>query len=307
MKSRPATRKHGDGQPAVRGRGGHGRSRFVISDSQQSYSKVAHSFHQPHGTRHSSPALYLQRQHDDSSPSRPPTRAGFRDGRISVHQGLSGRPGRTLPRLWTDARRDRALAGHDPRRADRGEQTPGLRGARAAHVRGAVEHRGAAHASTSRRGIRGLSRSVVRSLCAMVLASCATNATTRRVETTTAPADLLGSFTDDYQGTYVITPTLWRHGTRLAYEIVAWHPDSQYLIARNAQTNPREGGLWTRIDWMPLDGMPPYTWAYCLSAFKAPTRDSAQATRVAQRATPRTGCNGFPFSRMRRVDGPATP
>ena len=136
-------------------------------------------------------------------------------------------------------------------------------------------------------------------LLAMMVASCARRTST---DVSPAPAELLGTFIDDYQGTYTISPTLWQHGARLLYDIVAWHPDSQFLIARNAATNPREQGLWTRIDWMRLEGMTPYEWAYCLSAFKAPTRDSALATRVAKRDTPRTGCNGFPFSRMRRRD-----
>lgn len=86
----------------------------------------------------------------------------------------------------------------------------------------------------------------------------------------------------------------------MAYEIAAWHVDSQYLIARNAATNPSAPGLWTRIDWMLLSDMAPYTWAYCLSAYEAPTRDAAEGARTADRRTPRTGCNGFPFSRMQR-------
>jgi hypothetical protein len=116
-----------------------------------------------------------------------------------------------------------------------------------------------------------------------------------------APAAVLGAFTDDYGGRYRITGTVWQHGTRNRYDVVAWYPDSQFVIARNADTNPSDGGLWTRIDWMPLEGMAPYTWAFCLSAYKAPTREAARATRVANRSTPRTGCGGFPFSRMQRV------
>lgn len=136
----------------------------------------------------------------------------------------------------------------------------------------------------------------------MMVASCAGRSSGRSAAVAPAQAELLGTFVDDYQGTYSISPTLWQHGARLSYDIVAWHTDSQFLIARNAATNPREQGLWTRIDWMRLEGMAPYDWAYCLSAYKAPTRDSALATRVARRDTPRTGCNGFPFSRMRRSD-----
>jgi S-formylglutathione hydrolase FrmB len=116
-----------------------------------------------------------------------------------------------------------------------------------------------------------------------------------------APEALLGAFTDDYGGNYRITSTAWQHGKSNRYDVVAWYPDSQFVIARNAETNPTDAGRWTRIDWMPLEGMAPYTWAFCLSAYKAPTREAAQTTRAANRGTPRTGCSGFPFSRMQRV------
>jgi hypothetical protein len=123
---------------------------------------------------------------------------------------------------------------------------------------------------------------------------------TGRVANDAPPALLVGAFLDDYGGTHRIDSSAWHHGTHSTYEIVAWHADSQYVIARNATKNRSDGGLWTRIDWVPLDGMPPYTWAFCLSAYKAATRAEAEATRVAKRETPRTGCNGYPFSRMRR-------
>jgi hypothetical protein len=80
---------------------------------------------------------------------------------------------------------------------------------------------------------------------------------------------------------------------------VAWWPDQQYLIARNDTANSFAPGKWTRIDWMKFEGMAPYTWGFCLTAFEAPTADSAAATAPADRETPRTGCNGYPFSRLR--------
>ena len=57
-------------------------------------------------------------------------------------------------------------------------------------------------------------------------------------------------------------------------------------------------GLFTRIDWVRLD-MAPFTWAFCMTAYKATPADSAEATQPAKRDVPRTGCNGFPFSRMK--------
>ncbi len=52
---------------------------------------------------------------------------------------------------------------------------------------------------------------------------------------------------------------------------------------------------------MPLAGMPPYEWAFCLSAYEASSAGEAEAAEIARREQPMTGCNGFPFSRMRRI------
>ena len=35
--------------------------------------------------------------------------------------------------------------------------------------------------------------------------------------------------------------------------------------------------------------------------YEAPTADSAEATRTAMPETPRTGCNGYPYSRMKQI------
>ena len=114
-----------------------------------------------------------------------------------------------------------------------------------------------------------------------------------------APAEVLGEFEDDYGINYSISESEWRHGSTIRFEIQRWNADAQYLIARNHADNPGDAGLWTRIDWMELQGMPPYEWAFCMSAFKAATAGDAERTAIARRDTPRTGCNGHPFSRMR--------
>jgi hypothetical protein len=85
------------------------------------------------------------------------------------------------------------------------------------------------------------------------------------------------------------------------FHIRTWHSDKGYLIAQNDTTNRYAPGKWTRIDWVKLEGMPPWEWAFCLTAYEASTADSAEATRVAHPETPRTGCNGYPYSRMKRV------
>jgi hypothetical protein len=111
---------------------------------------------------------------------------------------------------------------------------------------------------------------------------------------------VLGSFRDDYGSSYEITNAVFAHLPRSRYRIVEWHPGEQFLIAQNDSTNPGEPGQWTRIDWMPLDAMPPWQWGFCLTTWNAPTRAAARATPPADRAAPRVGCGGHPFTRMQR-------
>jgi len=118
------------------------------------------------------------------------------------------------------------------------------------------------------------------------------------------PGYLLGSFLDDYGAEYRITATEWSQLPRARYQIVRWNLAHQYAIARNDPANPADGGRWTRIDWLELTDSPPYAWAFCYSSYDAPTAAAAETVSVANRSTPRTGCNGFPFSRMRRPDTP---
>lgn len=120
-------------------------------------------------------------------------------------------------------------------------------------------------------------------------------ATTRAI-----PAEILGAFVDDYNNRFRITDTLWEQLPHGRFHIVEWHVAEQYFVARNDAANSEDANLWTRIDWVALSNMAPYTWAFCMTAYKAPTRDSARGTAAPNRAAPRAGCNGYPFSRMRR-------
>ena len=122
-----------------------------------------------------------------------------------------------------------------------------------------------------------------------------------------APDLLLGTFMDDYGIGYEITDTSWALGGRDRYHIVAWDDSAGFLVARNGANNVEHPGKWTRIDWVRLEGMPPYEWAFCLIEYSAETRASAEANSTADRANPRKGCNGFPFSRMRRVAADSIP
>jgi hypothetical protein len=112
-------------------------------------------------------------------------------------------------------------------------------------------------------------------------------------------------FRDDYDNASAVSTARFDQLPSGRFHIVEWHVTERYFIARNDAANPSDPGLWTRIDWMPLEGMPPYTWAFCMTAYKAPTRAAARATAPPDRTVPRTGCNGYPFSRMRPVPADA--
>ncbi|MEO8635041.1 MAG: hypothetical protein ABI587_07175 [Gemmatimonadales bacterium] len=138
-------------------------------------------------------------------------------------------------------------------------------------------------------------------LLAITLLACAPPpASPSPLDQPAAPPELLGRFQDDYGNHYRVTATDWVQLPHGRFHIAAWWPDEQYLIAQNDATNSYAPGLWTRIDWMRFDGMAPYIWGYCLTAYEAPSASAAAATPAPDRATPLTGCNGYPFSRLRR-------
>lgn len=120
-----------------------------------------------------------------------------------------------------------------------------------------------------------------------------------------APPELMGAFVDDYGNAFRLTPTRFEQRPDGQFEIVEWNTEERYFLARNGDANPSDPGRWTRVDWMTFTGMTPYSWGFCLTAYRAATLDAARATPPADRAAPRSGCNGFPFSRMRPADAPA--
>ena len=113
------------------------------------------------------------------------------------------------------------------------------------------------------------------------------------------PAFMIGTFDDDYGGSFAITSTDFLQLPRGRFHIVQWSVTQQYFIAQNDSLNRSDPGKWTRIDWLLLTEIEPYTWAFCYSAYNANTRAEAESATMAKRDTPKTGCGGFPFTRMK--------
>ena len=117
-----------------------------------------------------------------------------------------------------------------------------------------------------------------------------------------APEFALGTFTDDYQITYTINDTLWVQHPNIKYHIIKWNPEQQYLVAKNDAENKTDANKYTRIDYMIFNGMEPFLWGFCLTAYDAATDKIAEETAYADRKNPKKGCNGYPFSRMKKAE-----
>jgi hypothetical protein len=120
--------------------------------------------------------------------------------------------------------------------------------------------------------------------------------------TDTIPAMVKGIFMDDYGIRYSVTDTLFIQFPDVKYHIISWDTTAQYLLARNDDKNPSEPGLYTRIDYMRFNNMTPFLWGFCLTTYNAKTIEEAKTKAKADRENPRKGCNGYPFSRMKRTD-----
>jgi hypothetical protein len=121
------------------------------------------------------------------------------------------------------------------------------------------------------------------------------------ISTDSIPVMFKGQFADDYDIRYTITDSLWTQHPNARYHILKWNTQEQYIIARNDEANPSEKGLYSRIDYMQFSNMEPWRWGFCLTVYNAASDSLAEVQAVADRKNPRKGCNGFPFSRMKRV------
>ena len=113
---------------------------------------------------------------------------------------------------------------------------------------------------------------------------------------------LKGNFVDDYGIKYTINDTLWVQHPNIKYHIVKWNVAEQYVIAKNGSGHRSDENKYTRIDFMKFEGMQPWIWGFCLTAYQAKDKQEAEQTAAADRKNPKKGCNGFPFSRMKLVD-----
>lgn len=128
------------------------------------------------------------------------------------------------------------------------------------------------------------------------------NAGTSVIVHDSIPQYILGNFVDDYGIRYTVTDSIWTQHPGTKYHILHWNLQDQYIIARNGASNPSDTGLYTRIDYMKFENMAPWYWGFCLTIYKAKSVTEAELAVAADRQNPKKGCNGYPFSRMKKTD-----
>ena len=116
----------------------------------------------------------------------------------------------------------------------------------------------------------------------------------------TIPVWLKGEFVDDYGINYQINDSVFIMKGSARYHILAWDENGEFLLTQNDSLNKAEQNLYTRIDYMKFSGMEPFRWGYCFTVYNAKSREAALKAASADRSNPKKGCNGYPFSRMKR-------
>ena len=145
--------------------------------------------------------------------------------------------------------------------------------------------------------------SIIMKIFALVLLVLLTACTSgRRATNPKLPPFIKGLFADDYGLRYTISDTVFSMDGVGKYHIKEWNEAGQYLLVQNDSSNKAEKGLYSRIDYMSFSGMEPFKWGYCLIVYDAPDTAAARRVTAADRTNPKKGCNGYPFSRMKRLE-----
>ena len=125
-------------------------------------------------------------------------------------------------------------------------------------------------------------------------------ATASKNNNNSLPSFLVGEFEDDYGVHYQIDQQLFRLLPNDKFHILSVNKAEGFLILQNDSLNTYAPSLFTRIDYQKLDNMVPYEWAFCFSSFKeASVKDAINKVNT-QKTDLMKGCNGFPFSRMKK-------
>ena len=109
---------------------------------------------------------------------------------------------------------------------------------------------------------------------------------------------IFGDFTDDYGINYSISSETWIQYPEFKLNILKIDSSEMFVLGYNPIDS-----TYTKIDYMPFENQSPFTWGFCYTTYDKKDQDEAISENPADRSAPKTGCNGFPFSRMEPVEG----
>lgn len=110
--------------------------------------------------------------------------------------------------------------------------------------------------------------------------------------------DIVGSWVDAFGTAHAISTTQWVQsfdGKDTVFAFETFDREAMTIIARNADENEFNGGLFSRFDWLTFEGR----LLYCQIAFDKPTAEEAAATASGDPTDPLVGgCGMFPWSEL---------
>ena len=111
--------------------------------------------------------------------------------------------------------------------------------------------------------------------------------------------EIIGNYMDDYMASHVISASSWTQsfgeGIPSVFNFRKVDNEQDFLIAENDAMNEYSPSLFSRFDWVVVEGN---LW-YCQTIFDAESAEVAEATPAADATDPSAGgCGMYPWSAL---------
>ncbi len=110
--------------------------------------------------------------------------------------------------------------------------------------------------------------------------------------------EIVGTYTDNWLGTQIVSDDSWDSGTGYTFSISQYDNNAAFLLAQNDETNdPQYGnpGKWSKFQWTTNENGGLY---YCQSIFDAASEEDAMGAN-ADASDLSMGCGGFAWTELR--------
>jgi len=114
---------------------------------------------------------------------------------------------------------------------------------------------------------------------------------------TSTPLEIVGEYTDNFDSSHVITATTYTLSfvgvdNASVFNIEDWDNDIQAMVAQNDEDNEFSAGLYSRFDWVTVEGQ----LYICQSSFDSASHAAADEVDRPDDSDPaKSGCGGTDF------------